>query len=114
MLGNMLLMIGEIELGFGQLREAVANDPGNAELHSSYLFSSHYRPDQDRLTQFDEHRHWGQRHAPRSLMFKMPTRDLDPARRLRIGYLGADFRQHSVGYTFAGVLTGRNRDEVEV
>jgi len=47
-------------------------------------------------------------------MFKTPIRDLDPGRRLRIGYLGADFRQHSVGYTFAGVLAGRNRDEVEV
>jgi predicted O-linked N-acetylglucosamine transferase (SPINDLY family) len=47
-------------------------------------------------------------------MFKTLTRDLDPKRCLRIGYLGADFRQHSVGYTFDGVLTGRNRVEVEV
>ncbi len=114
MLGNMLLMTGEIEPGIDQLREAVRLCSRNAELHSSYLFSSHYLPDQDRQALFDEHRRWGQHHAPRSLMFETPIRDPDPERRLRIGYLGADFRQHSVGHTFAGVLIGRNRDEVEV
>ena len=114
LLGNMLLMTGEIEQGIVQLREAVCHDPQNAELYSSYLFSCHYLPEQDRQTLLDEHMRWGQIHAPRSLMFKAPIRDLDPERRLRIGYLGADFRQHSVGYTFAGVLTGRDRDEVEI
>lgn len=114
MLGNLLLMTGEIERGLAQLREAVCQNPHNAELHSSYLLSSHYAPDQDRQALFDEHRRWGRLHAPQSLMFKRVQRDLDPQRRLRIGYLGADFRQHSVGYTFAGVLTGRNKAEVTV
>jgi predicted O-linked N-acetylglucosamine transferase (SPINDLY family) len=114
LLGNMRLLMGEIVEGVRQLRATVSGDSPNAELHSSFLFSSHYLPDQDRQSLLAERRRWGQLHAPRSLVFETAKRDWDPERRLRVGYLSADFRQHSVGYTFAGVLNGRNREAVEL
>jgi predicted O-linked N-acetylglucosamine transferase (SPINDLY family) len=40
--------------------------------------------------------------------------DRDPARRIVLGYVSADFRQHSAAYTFRPVLTNHDRTNFEV
>jgi len=40
--------------------------------------------------------------------------DFDPERRLRIGYISSDFRQHAVSFFFGAVLDGFNKSEFEV
>jgi protein O-GlcNAc transferase len=42
------------------------------------------------------------------------VRDADPSRRLRIGYLSPDFRQHSVAHFILPVMEGHDRAKVEV
>ena len=42
------------------------------------------------------------------------TNDCDPWRRLRIGYVGSDFRRHSVGYFALPLIEGHRRDNVEI
>lgn len=43
-----------------------------------------------------------------------PGGDLDPARRLRLGYLSADFHDHAVMRLLAGVLERHNRQAFEI
>ncbi len=51
--------------------------------------------------------------APRHLACTEHVNTPDPSRRLRIGYLSADFRSHSVSYTFESLLDGRDSEHVE-
>ena len=108
-LGNALIMLGRTEEGVALARQAVERQADSAEVHSNYLFAMHYLPGQDRASLFEEHRRWGQRHAPMSLARRSYDNDPDQDRPLRIGYLSADFRTHSVAYTFEAVLDARDR-----
>ncbi len=113
-LGNFYLVTGQTKQGLQLLRQAVAQAPDNAEILSSYLFNAHYDPHVDCARLFQEHCRWGQRHGPMSRAWPDEPRDLDSERRLRVGYLGADFKQHSVGYTLGPILRRHHRNEVEV
>ncbi|MCX7149139.1 MAG: tetratricopeptide repeat protein [Rhodocyclales bacterium] len=51
---------------------------------------------------------------PTAVMSEPVTRDMDPARRLRIGYLSADFHDHAVMRLLTGVLEHHNHVEFEI
>jgi len=109
-----LMLTGRLDEGLDLLRRAVDQCPQSAWLHSSLLFMMHYVPGLDPGGIAAEHGRWGRRHAPLSLARTGHDNDPDPDRRLRIGYLSADFRRHSVAYTFEPLLDGRDRRAVEV
>ncbi len=107
---------GAVEDGVRQNRRAAALAPNRADLHSNLLLSLQYS---DRLGPADllaEHRAWDARHgrpwAPRP-GWRHPNAP-DPERRLRIGYVSADFGYHPVGYFLAPVLPAHDRAAVEV
>lgn len=72
--------------------------------------------DQDiRLSTADlqaERRAWYESHKLPA--FDRWANDRTPDRKLRIGYVSADFRRHSVAYTFSPVLWGHDRNQFEV
>lgn len=59
-----------------------------------------------------ERRAWYERHKYPA--FTTWANDRDPDRKLRVGYVSADFRRHSVAYTFSPVLWGHDREQFEV
>jgi protein O-GlcNAc transferase len=109
-----LMRTGRSEEGLALLRRAVDRCPGNACIHSDLLFMMHYVPGLDRRTIFEEHRRWGLRHAPLSRARIEHDNDPAPDRRLRIGYLSADLRMHSVVYTFEPLLDGHDHRAFEI
>jgi protein O-GlcNAc transferase len=109
-----LIREGQACEGISLLKRAVAQDPLNADLHSKLLFHLHYVPGVGRQELFDEHRRWGRIHAPPDPAPRGHVRDLDPGRRLRIGYVSTDFRRHAAASTFEGLLDGRDPGAVEV
>jgi len=100
---------GRIDEGLALLRRVLDRCPHHAEAHSKLLFFLHFVPGQDRKRLLEEHRQWGRLHAPLSLARRDHLREPDPDRRLRIGYLSADFRTHSVAYTFEALLDHHDR-----
>lgn len=60
----------------------------------------------------DDHKAWGRRFAVSDRVFA--DRDRDPDRRLRIGYVSADFRRHSVAYFLEPILRSHDKTQVEV
>src|SRR5262249_39551968 len=71
----------------------------------------------DKLTNdhlFAAHREWDERYGQRAPTFTTYDNDRDPTRRLRIGYLSPDFREHSVAYFLEPLLRGHDRQKVEV
>jgi predicted O-linked N-acetylglucosamine transferase (SPINDLY family) len=107
---NVLMVCGAMEAGLTCLRQAVEQAPDNSELFSSYLFNAHYSTSMDQRTLCAAHRRWGERFGSPTVPFPLRSRERDPERPLRIGYLGADFRRHSTSYTLEGIYQHHDRD----
>jgi predicted O-linked N-acetylglucosamine transferase (SPINDLY family) len=106
----------------GQLDDAVAafgramalrcDDP---ESHSNLILTMHYDDGYDAGAMTEELRRWNHRHAEPLRRFLRPhSNDLNPGRRLRIGYVSPDFRGHPVGGFLLPLLTHHDKTQVEV
>jgi len=113
-LATFLLQSGDTQKGFELLRKAVDKAPDNSRIHANLLFYMHHLPDLDRQAIFEEHKRWGQRHAPISMAETSHNNTVEPERKLRIGYISPDFKRHAVAYYFEPLLDSHNRDVVEV
>jgi protein O-GlcNAc transferase len=114
-LGNALREVGDVEEAIAHFRRAVELNPSDAELHGNLLYVSHFDP---RSTEEDlaaEHARWYERHArglkPRSVRFE---NDRNPQKKLRIGYVSPELRQHPVGRFMLPLLEGHDKNRVEV
>jgi predicted O-linked N-acetylglucosamine transferase (SPINDLY family) len=96
------------------MRSAVDHAPDNPQFHSHYLMWLSYLPDLDPQEVLDEHLRWADRHAPRQLARQDHANDPDPDRRLRIGYLCSEFRNHATVHNFEPFLDARDSRQAEV
>jgi predicted O-linked N-acetylglucosamine transferase (SPINDLY family) len=96
-------------------REALALRPDYASGHGNLLFALNYREDLTPEAIFAEYRCWDAQHA-RRLAPADPQFDLDrtPGRRLRLGYVSPDFRQHAAAFFAEPLLAARDRGQVEL
>ncbi len=96
-------------------RRGLELDPWCAELASNLLFSLNFDPSLSPEAVFAEHLQLGQRIGERlSKPARQPACDLDPQRRLRIGYVSPDFCSHPVADFLEPVLAAHDRRAVEV
>jgi len=109
-----LIKLGQVEKGISLLRKAVEKMSDNNLAYSNLLLYMHYLPDPDASVIFEESKRWADRNAPAHLAKTDHRNNPDPDRRLKIGYISPDFRNHSVSYFFEPLLDGHNRDEVEL
>ncbi|MEO5375313.1 MAG: tetratricopeptide repeat protein [Alphaproteobacteria bacterium] len=136
-LGRMLRLRGRFAEATAAYRQALAADPDNTEVHDNLLFCLCYDPTLSPEEVFAEHRRWGIRHAasveapaphgmeppaphgmeppaPHGMEPPAPHgNDRDPGRRLRIGYVSPDFREHSVACFIEPVLAAHDPRQVE-
>lgn len=106
-----LLEAGKVEEAVEAFARGLAVAPGNAGMHSTMLIAMNYR-DYPVERVLAEHRRFGSLHPPLPGTRPAST-DLDPARRLRVGYLSRDFRNHSVGYFAGAMLEHHDRQSIE-
>ena len=89
--------------------------PGDAVIGGSYAFTLFYERGDDAKFMRREHEAWAARHAdaltPKEIKHE---NDRSPQRRLRIGYLSADFREHSVARFLGPLVVEHDRDGFEV
>jgi predicted O-linked N-acetylglucosamine transferase (SPINDLY family) len=85
------------------------------ETHSNYLFLLHYLPETQPEYHFAEHRRWSEQFE-RSLhdTWRPHSNDRTPDRRLRIGYVSPDFREHPVTCFLEPILRHHRRENVEI
>ncbi|HEC90855.1 MAG TPA: tetratricopeptide repeat protein [Alphaproteobacteria bacterium] len=117
-LGNAYKDLGRVGEAVEHLEKAVALRPGDAAMHSNLIFCKNYSPDFGPQDILAEARRWDQRHGGNRKDWPKhaPKHARDPGsdRRLRIGYVSADFRRHPVGYFFEPILEAHDRNAVEV
>ncbi len=114
-LGNALKEIGRMEEAIDHYRRAVELAPADAELHGNLLFMLHFDWRCGPGELLAEHRRWAQRHMeklkPTALSFE---NDRSPQRRLRVGYVSAEFRIQPVGRFILPLLAAHDKQGFEI
>ena len=113
-LGADLTRLGQTEKAISLFRKAIEKTPGDNTACSNLLLTMHYLTEVDRKSIFKESEKWAKRNLPAHLAKTQHSNTPDPHRRLRIGYISPDFREHSVTFFFEPLLDGHNRENVEV
>jgi predicted O-linked N-acetylglucosamine transferase (SPINDLY family) len=114
-LGLALSETGQIAEAIAATRRAVELEPANPRLHSNLLMLMNFDPAGDVAAIRAEHRAWAERHArPLARQVRAHPNDRTPGRRLRIGYLSPDFRDHVVARSLLPVLEHHDRSRFEV
>jgi predicted O-linked N-acetylglucosamine transferase (SPINDLY family) len=113
--GHALAGLGRTSDAVAAFRRALAERPDYPAAHSNLIFTLDLDPGATRAGLFDEKRLWNARYA-RALTAAAPAHanERDPERRLRVGYVSADFRYHSAAAVFGGVLLNHDRDRFDV
>ena len=114
-LGIVRMDLGEVEEAIAAFRQAVAVQPGFAEAYSNLLYNMQFHPHADAAAIAADHRRWNQQYALPLKQFIQPyANERDPERRLRIGYISPDLREHPVGRFVLPLLKHHDKRQVEV
>jgi len=114
-IGNLLKDRGDLDGAIAAYRHAIELRPDLSMLHSNLLLTLHYHPAYSPADLAREHRLWAERHvAPLRAERRAHGNDRSPQRRLRIGYVSPDFREHSVGRFMLPLLQHHDRERLEI
>jgi len=95
-------------------RRSLCLRPDNATVHSNLIFAMDFDPRCDVAAHQAERRFWNECHAwPLSAQAATHGNSRTIDRRLRIGYVSADFRRHSAAYAFAPILLNHDRSRFD-
>ena len=113
-LGNALTQQGRLDEALAPLERAAALEPDNPDVGSALLFAAQYAPEVTASELTRRHVAWAIRHMD-ALAAPDPHRNPpEPQRRLRVGYVSADFRRHAVGDFLMPLLEHHDRAQVEI
>src|SRR5262249_29147025 len=80
---------------------------------SNLAFFSNLDTSCDEQTVFEAHRQWDRMHGAPLLSKVAPHRDRLPDRRLRVGYISPDLREHSVAYFIEPLITHHDPQQIQ-
>jgi len=110
-LGEALQITGRIKDAQRCFKSVLAIDPACFVAFSNYLLTLNYDPDFRPRQLYEEHRKFGAAFAQATPVF---ANDCTPARRLRIGYVSADFCNHPVSRFLEPVLANHYTTDFDV
>ena len=105
---------GDFEKAEHYYRQCLALASGDLHARSNLLMMLNYLPHGNAVTRFEEHMAWGKIAQTRIPRLELLSRGADPQRRLKVGYLSPDFREHSVAFFIEPVLKHHDRGCYEV
>lgn len=102
---------GEVSEAIATMRKGIALTD-DAESHSNLIFTLCYSNELTSREIFEDSVAWAERHTP----FVPPAPPVRPAegRKIRIGYLSADFHNHPAGYLYRALFPLHDRERFEV
>jgi len=114
-IGNVLMRQGHVGPALAAHRSSFQLKPDYAGARSNLLLGLHCLPAADPQVAFAEHVQWAQAHEePLKKRIIPHPNDRTPGRRLRVGYVSPDFREHSVAYFIGSLLAAHDPGQVEV
>jgi len=114
-LGNVFRDQGRLDEALDRYQQALALAPDLATANANRLFLLQFHPAYDAPAIFAAHRDWATRHVVSVPRLGPPqTHDRNPERRLRIGYVSPNFRDHVVGRNLVPLFQHHLREQFEV
>lgn len=112
-MGCCLLEIGDVPGAVARFRRAMELEPALPTVASNLLLALNYLFAETPDAIFAEHMAWGQR-ISRAAAEGRHANDPNPERRLRIGYVSGDFRDHSVAFFFEPIMARHDHGRFEI
>jgi len=114
-LGNALRKQGKPEQAIDCFRRALVLNPAHAIAFSNLLFTLQNQPNHPPAEVFAEHQRYAQHfETPVKPFWQAHANTPDPERRLKVGYVSGDFRQHAVAYFFEPILACHDTTRFEI
>jgi predicted O-linked N-acetylglucosamine transferase (SPINDLY family) len=107
--------LGDLPAVLHNLRRLKELLPDSSAVHSSLVYNLHYDDQLGPQELFDEHLAWARRHAdPLRPLWRPHDNDRSPGRRLRVGYVSPDLREHTVTRFISAAIEHHDREQFEV
>ncbi len=113
-LGNVLKDQGLLDEAMKHYRRASELLPDSPQQHSNLVYAAHFHPDYDSRVLQVEGQRWNERHAVAAHLIQPHGNSPDPARRLKVGYVSPDFRDHVIGRNLVPLLANHDDREFEI
>jgi len=111
-LGVALKDQGRLDEALAAFRTALAIKPEAATIHSNVVYTLNYHPDYDARAIREECARWNRQHAePVQKLIQAHVNSREPERRLRIGYISPDFREHVDSFFTIPLLSNLDREQ---
>jgi predicted O-linked N-acetylglucosamine transferase (SPINDLY family) len=105
---------GELDQAIQRYRRA-ASLKGDPKIASNLVYLLYFHPDYAPRQIADAHREWNMAFAaPLAQSIGPHANDASPDRKLRVGYVSPDFRQHAVARFIAPLLEQHDRSQFEI
>lgn len=115
LLGNTLKQQGKPDESRQYFERAIELDPGYAIAHNSLLLTLQYSSAIGLQELHDLHLRYGAQFEPELASLRYTHENLrDPGKRLKIGYVSPDLREHAVAYFMEPVLARHDKSRFEV
>jgi len=112
-LAEVLMTMGAVAESIAHLRQSMHSEVIVPHA-SNILYQLNFLPGYSAADLAKEHRTFGEKFSNPDRRFPRLVRDPNPDRKLRVGYLSADMRSHSVAHFLAPLLETHDRSVVEV
>jgi predicted O-linked N-acetylglucosamine transferase (SPINDLY family) len=114
-LGTALKDVGQLDQALACLDRAIDLQPNNPTLANNRLYALHYHPDWPAAKILAEAKSWNDRYASHLRPTNIAHQnDRSPARRLRIAYLSANFREHCQALFMLPLLSHHDHAQFEI
>ncbi|MFZ5761137.1 MAG: tetratricopeptide repeat protein [Thermodesulfobacteriota bacterium] len=111
-IGNACGKQGRISEAVASYERAISCRPGFASAHSNLLMTLNYSPELTGAEMARRAHSWWERHGKNVQGAATFANEPDPDRPLRIGYVSADLRRHSVSSFLLPLLAGHDRQKI--
>ena len=107
-------MVGNTEQAIEALRKAIQIRPDFTNFHADLLYTMSISGEYSQQELLDEHINWGKVVGQSITPISEFSNSLETKRKLKIGYVSGDFREHAVMKFFEPVIRSHHRDQFEI
>ncbi|MGR4868650.1 tetratricopeptide repeat protein [Variovorax sp. LARHSF232] len=112
---NAQMQVGERDEAAAALKKAMALAPDDASIFSNYLLCIQYSTKLSKADKFQVAREFSERfETPLIDQWGRYEQDENPMRKLRLGYVSGDFRNHALAYFIEPILANHDRSKFEL
>ena len=112
-MASVLVEQGRLDEAISACRVAIRLNPEARDPYINLLFALYHQPDSDSRRLLEETRQWARCQSGDSPVY-LPTRDRNPERRLRIGYLSQFFQMCADAHFILPLMAHHDRNQFEI